>query len=40
MREQLFDQVATLLHDLDEGMVPLTVFWPHLPIPVHLRRNK
>lgn len=40
MRENLFEQVADLLHGLDEGMVPISVFFPYLPIPVHMKRDK
>eukprot|EP01023_Acetabularia_acetabulum_P044970 TRINITY_DN4543_c2_g2_i4.p1 TRINITY_DN4543_c2_g2~~TRINITY_DN4543_c2_g2_i4.p1 ORF type:complete len:487 (-),score=100.37 TRINITY_DN4543_c2_g2_i4:612-2072(-) len=40
VREQMFDQVADLLHDLDEGMKVITVFAPNLPIPEHIKRDK
>ncbi len=40
VRENLFEQVADLLHGLDEGMVPISVFFPYLPIPVHKKRDK
>ncbi|KAG2500972.1 hypothetical protein HYH03_000794 [Edaphochlamys debaryana] len=40
VREQLFEQVADLLHGLDEGMVPLSVFFPYAPIPVHFKRDR
>ncbi|PNW86578.1 hypothetical protein CHLRE_02g092350v5 [Chlamydomonas reinhardtii] len=40
VREQLFDEVADLLHGLDEGMVPLSVFFPYAPIPVHFKRDR
>ncbi|GLI64117.1 hypothetical protein VaNZ11_007292 [Volvox africanus] len=40
VREQLFEQVADLLHGLDEGMVPISVFFPYLPIPVHRKRDR
>ncbi|GFR40145.1 hypothetical protein Agub_g701 [Astrephomene gubernaculifera] len=40
VREQLFDQVADLLHGLDEGMVPLSVFFPYLPIEPHKKRDR
>lgn len=39
VREQLFDQVADLLHDLDDGMRPLSVFFPYLPTPYHRKRD-
>lgn len=40
VREQLFEQVATLLHHLDEGMLPISVFLPYLPIPAHAKRDR
>ncbi|CAM9959692.1 unnamed protein product, partial [Ectocarpus fasciculatus] len=40
VRETLFEEVARLFHDLDEGMTPLSVFLPHAPIPAHFRRDK
>lgn len=40
VREQMLDQVTELLHDLDEGMLPITVMFPYLPIPAHFRRDK
>lgn len=40
IREQLFGEVATLLHDLDAGMVPISVFAPYFPIAVHRQRDK
>jgi len=40
VREQMFDEVAGLLHDLDEGMQVITVFAPNLPIPIHIKRDK
>lgn len=40
VREQLFDEVARLFHDLDEGMTPLSVFFPYAPLPKHFKRDK
>ncbi|CAM9433996.1 unnamed protein product [Pylaiella littoralis] len=40
VRENLFEDVARLFHDLDEGMTPLSVFLPHAPVPAHFRRDK
>lgn len=40
VRENMFEEVATLLHALDEGMMPISVFSPYLPIPAHFRRDK
>eukprot|EP00752_Nemacystus_decipiens_P012524 g11092.t1 len=40
VRENLFEDVARLFHDLDEGMTPLSVFVPHAPVPAHFRRDK
>jgi len=39
IREQMFDKVTALLHDLDEGMLPISVFLPYLPIPAHRKRD-
>lgn len=40
VRENLFEEVARLFHDLDEGMTPLSVFMPYAPVPAHFRRDK
>lgn len=40
VREHLFEQVSELIHELDEGMVPLSVLFPYLPIEPHRRRDK
>lgn len=40
IREQLFDQVADLLHDLDDGMRPISVFFPYLPTAYHKKRDE
>mmetsp|Transcript_6366 Transcript_6366/g.14126 ORF Transcript_6366/g.14126 Transcript_6366/m.14126 type:complete len:494 (+) Transcript_6366:74-1555(+) len=40
VREQLFEKVSDLLHDLDEGMLPISVLFPYLPIPAHFQRDK
>ena len=40
VREQMFDKVASLLHDLDEGMRPLSVIAPHFPTAYHRKRDK
>ena len=33
VREQLFEEVAGLLHDIDEGLNPLAIFFPYAPLP-------
>ena len=33
VRETLFEAVASLLKDLDEGINPLAIFFPNLPLP-------
>lgn len=33
-------QVADLLHDLDDGMRPISVFFPYLPTPYHKKRDE
>ena len=40
IREQMFEKVAELLHDLDEGMIPITTIAPYLPIAAHRKRDK
>ena len=35
----MFDQVSSLLHDLDDGMRPISVFFPYLPIAAHRKRD-
>nr|ASB17937.1 cytochrome P450 CYP51G1 [Polygala tenuifolia] len=40
VRDQLFDDVSALFHDLDNGMLPISVLFPYLPIPAHRRRDK
>lgn len=40
VRENLFGEVSHLLHDLDQGMRPITVLLPHLPTEAHRKRDK
>ncbi|KAG2557955.1 hypothetical protein PVAP13_8NG104200 [Panicum virgatum] len=40
VREKLFDDVSALFHDLDNGMQPVSVIFPYLPIPAHKRRDR
>lgn len=40
VRDKLFDDVSALFHDLDNGMLPVSVLFPYLPIPAHRRRDK
>lgn len=39
VREQMFSEVASLYHDLDDGMRPLTVLFPRFPTAYHRRRD-
>ena len=39
IREHIFKEVAHLYHDLDEGLTPLSVFFPNAPIPQHSKRD-
>lgn len=39
VRDKLFDDVSALFHDLDNGMLPISVIFPYLPIPAHRRRD-
>jgi len=40
VREHLHTQVADLYRTLDEGITPLSFFFPNAPIPQHFARNK
>ncbi|CAB4294521.1 unnamed protein product [Prunus armeniaca] len=40
VRDKLFDDVSALFHDLDNGMLPISVIFPYLPIPAHRRRDQ
>lgn len=40
VRDKLFDDVSALFHDLDNGMRPISVIFPYLPIPAHRRRDR
>eukprot|EP00249_Psilotum_nudum_P016916 c26052_g1_i1 orf=549-2048(+) len=40
VRDQLFEDVSSLFHDLDNGMLPISVLFPYLPIPAHRRRDR
>jgi len=40
VREEMFKEVSDLYHDLDQGLTPLTVFWPNAPTAAHKKRNE
>ncbi|XP_058092892.1 sterol 14-demethylase [Magnolia sinica] len=40
VRDMLFEDVSALFHDLDNGMLPISVIFPYLPIPAHRRRDR
>ncbi|BBN17082.1 sterol 14alpha-demethylase [Marchantia polymorpha subsp. ruderalis] len=40
VRRHLFGEVSELIYDLDQGMVPISVLFPYLPIAVHRKRDK
>lgn len=40
VRENLFDKVSKLYHDLDDGMRPISVFFPYLPTSYHKKRDE
>lgn len=40
IRENLFGEVSNLIHDLDQGMRPISVFAPYLPTEPHRRRDR
>jgi len=39
VREHMFKEVADLYHDLDDGMRPISVLFPHLPTTYHRKRD-
>lgn len=39
VRESMFREVASLYHDLDDGMRPLSVLFPYLPTAYHRKRD-
>lgn len=39
VRENLFEKVSNLFHDLDMGMQPISVVFPYLPIAAHRKRD-
>mmetsp|Transcript_19068 Transcript_19068/g.26916 ORF Transcript_19068/g.26916 Transcript_19068/m.26916 type:complete len:356 (+) Transcript_19068:1-1068(+) len=39
VREKVFKEVCHLYHDLDQGLTPLTVFWPNAPTTAHKKRD-
>lgn len=39
VRENMFEEVAHLYHDLDQGITPISFFLPNAPIPAHAKRN-
>ncbi|KAK9811423.1 hypothetical protein WJX72_003728 [[Myrmecia] bisecta] len=40
VRENMFRQVTDLYHDLDMGMLPISVMFPYLPIEAHRKRDR
>jgi len=40
VREQMFKEISELYHDMDQGLTPLTVFWPHAPTKEHRKRDR
>ena len=40
IRETLYSEVTSLVHDLDKGMVPLSVFFPYAPIEAHRKARR
>ena len=36
----MFEEIARLYHDLDQGMQPISGIFPHLPIAVHRTRDR
>ena len=40
VRDNLFADVAQLYHDLDQGIQPISFFWPGAPIEAHRTRDR
>ena len=40
VRENMFEEVSSLIHDLDQGMQPISVLAPHLPTSQHRKRDE
>lgn len=40
VRNNNLDSVSRLFHDLDNGMLPISIMFPYLPIPAHNRRDR
>ncbi|KAK8627263.1 hypothetical protein V6N13_134880 [Hibiscus sabdariffa] len=40
VRDKLFEDVSALFHDLDNGMLPISVIFPYLPLPAHRAQKK
>ena len=40
VRENMYERVAELYHDLDQGVQPLSVFFPNAPTREHWRRDR
>lgn len=39
VRDNMYTEVADLYHDLDQGVQPISVFFPNAPIKAHWKRN-
>lgn len=39
VRENMFEEVSRLYHDLDKGITPVSFFWPRAPTAAHARRD-
>lgn len=39
VRENLFNEVARIYHDIDKGVTPLAFFWPNAPVEAHRKRD-
>eukprot|EP00607_Mallomonas_marina_P009315 CAMPEP_0182417958 /NCGR_PEP_ID=MMETSP1167-20130531/2417_1 /TAXON_ID=2988 /ORGANISM="Mallomonas Sp, Strain CCMP3275" /LENGTH=459 /DNA_ID=CAMNT_0024591869 /DNA_START=172 /DNA_END=1551 /DNA_ORIENTATION=- len=40
VRENMFDEVSRIYCDLDKGITPISFFFPTVPIPSHIRRDR
>jgi sterol 14-demethylase len=40
IRNSHLEKLTSLFHDLDNGMLPISVMFPYLPIPAHNRRDR
>lgn len=40
IREEMFEEMYRLYHDLDKGLTPLSIFMPNAPVAAHRKRDE